>query len=364
MNHFAYMRTFKNRISQRGLSLVELMISITIGLLILSALTTLFINQSKTRAELDKSNRLIDNGRYALEVLSDNLRLAGFYGESGLTESGTTVADPCTTTPNNPNITEMGNALGLTVTGYNVDTKDDPIASRPCGLAPADLRNGSDILVLRRADTNPEAVKNGRHYIQLSSCQSVVISAAEPLFVIGTTSTMLNLRQRGCISPANVRRFFVQTYFISPNNIAGDGIPTLKVIELDPAYTGESTIHKCVDGSAPTPPAPNCFIITPLVEGIEYLQVEYGIDSNIDGAADSYVPTCGTDAVCWSNVVSVKLYIIARNTEPTVGYDAHTNIYRLGNGWEFQPLLGDNFKRHVYTQVVRLINPSSRRESP
>src|SRR3990167_259795 len=81
MNSPIHTHAFTNRQTQRGLSLVELMISITIGLLILSAMTTLFVNQSKTRAELDKSNRMIDNGRYALELLSENLRLAGFYGE-------------------------------------------------------------------------------------------------------------------------------------------------------------------------------------------------------------------------------------------------------------------------------------------
>lgn len=355
MNRSTCTRTFISRISQRGLSLIELMISITIGLLILSALITLFVSQSKTRIDLDKSTRLIDNGRYALEVLSDNLRLAGFYGESGLTESGSTIADPCTTTPTNPNITEMGNALGLSVTGYNASGVVATVDTPPCSLTTADLKSGSDILVLRRADTTsiPSAsAVSGTHYIQLSNCQSVVIAAAEPLFVIGNTSAMLTLHQRNCTSAANARRFFVQTYFISPSNIAGDGIPTLKVKELDPAGTG-------------------VFITTPLVEGIEYFQVEYGIDSNIDGAADSYVATCGTDAVCWSNVIAVKLYVIARNTEPTVGY-TNTNTYTLGQAGTFGPFANvviggidkGGYKRHVYTQVVRLINPSSRRESP
>src|SRR3989338_670495 len=95
MNSPIHTHAFTNRQTQRGLSLVELMISITIGLLILSSLTTLFVNQSRTRAELDKSNRMIDNGRYALELLSDNLKLAGFYGN--YTPSGTPAdtPDPC-----------------------------------------------------------------------------------------------------------------------------------------------------------------------------------------------------------------------------------------------------------------------------
>lgn len=369
MNPSAYTRPFTSRASQRGLSLIELMISITIGLLILSALATLFVNQSKTRTELDKSNRLIDNGRYALEVLSEDLRLAGFYGERNLVAAGV-INDPCTTTPTDPSVTEMRDALGLHVAGYDASGLGVAIASPPCGLtttplATANLKNGSDILVLRRADTTaiPAASVSGtHHYIQLSNCKYDLATS-----VISKTSSDFNLRKHPCNSTstlpaANVRRFFVQTYFVSPNNIAGDGIPTLKLKELDPAGTG-------------------VFVITPLVEGIEFLQVDYGIDgdnnadgvmddingdsfiniADTDGVADSYVTTCAT-AVCWSNIVSVKLWIIARNIETTVGY-TNTNTYTLGLAGTFGPF-NDSYKRHVYTQTVRLVNPSSRRETP
>ena len=364
MNNPTYMHTFTNRISQRGLSLVELMISITIGLLILSALATLFVNQSRTRMELDKSNRLIDNGRYALEVLSENLRLAGFYGEGELTVAPV-ILDPCTSNLSTPNLSDLRNALGLYVAGYNAANVSATVSGPPCGLTTANLKAGSDILVLRYADATsfPAAMAvSGMHYIQLSSCISNTESVTSTSSVIDTTAANYVLHQRDCIAMASVRRFVVQTYFISPNNIAGDGIPTLKVKELDPAGTG-------------------VFITTPLVEGIEYLQVEYGIDGDNnaddvmddingdsivdvkdkDGVADNYVTNCAT-AVCWSNVVSVKLNVIARNTETTVGY-TNTNTYTLGQAGPFGPF-NDSYKRHVYTQIVRLVNPSSRRELP
>ncbi len=365
------MRTFKNRISQRGVSLIELMISITIGLLILSALATLFVNQSKTRTELDKSNRLIDNGRYALEVLSDNLRLAGFYGERELVATGV-INDPCTTTPTNPSVTEMRDALGLHVAGYDASSVIATIGTPPCGLTAADLKPGSDILVLRRADTTSipvASVVSGTHYIQLSNCKYDAATS-----VIGKTQSEFTLRQRDCTSTStaanNVRRFFVQTYFVSRYNVVGDGIPTLKLKELDSAGTG-------------------AFITTPLVEGIEYLQVEYGIDGDNnadgvmddinsdgvvsdgdrDGAADSYVPTCVIGvltpteiATCWSHVVSVRLNVIARNIETTAGY-TNINTYTLGQAGTFGPF-NDSYKRHVYTQTVRLINLSGRMERP
>ena len=364
MNHSAYTHTFTNRTSQRGLSLVELMISITIGLLILSALATLFVNQTNTRMELDKSNRLIDNGRYAMEVLSENLRLAGFYGEGELTVAPV-ILDPCTSNLSTPNLSDLRNALGLHVAGYNAANVSATVSGPPCGLTTANLKAGSDILVLRHADTTPIAAASavsGAHYIQLSSCISNTESVTSTSSVIDTTAANYILHKSDCVAAANVRRFVVQTYFISPNNIAGDGIPTLKVKELDPAGTG-------------------VFITTPLVEGIEYLQVEYGIDGDNnaddvmddingdsvvdvkdkDGVADNYVTNCAT-AICWSNVVSVKLNVIARNTETTAGY-TNTNTYTLGQAGTFGPF-NDSYKRHVYTQIVRLVNPSSRRELP
>ena len=340
---------------QAGVSLVELMISITIGLLILSAMATLFANQSRSRAELDKSTRMIDNGRYALEVLSENLRVAGFYGERDIAPAGA-MNDPCTTTPATPVLAELEGALGLHVAGYDAATASSTIASSPCGIAAAELKAGSDILVLRRVDTSDPVARDdatgGVHYIQVSNCQFDTTS-----FILDSVVANFNLAQRNCTaantSPfANVRRLVVQTYFVSPDNIAGDGIPTLKRMELD---TG-------------------AFVTTPLVEGIEYMQVEYGVDGDsdgdgvldmavFDGVADSYVEAC-PDAACWQAVVSVKLNIIARNTEPTAGY-ADTKTYFEDETWEYTPSGSDrNYKRHAYTQVVRLVNPSGRRETP
>ena len=105
-----------NRHSQRGLSLIELMISIAIGLIILSAMTTMLVNQLAIRAELDKSTRMIDNGSYAMDLLTTNLRLAGFYGEfdpSVIAIPGS-LPDPCSTTA-----AEIADALRLHVQGYN-----------------------------------------------------------------------------------------------------------------------------------------------------------------------------------------------------------------------------------------------------
>lgn len=333
---------YKSRQTQRGLSLIELMVAIAIGLLILAALSTLFISQTNIRNELDKSNRMIDNGRYALELLSENIRLAGFYDNYAPSGAATLVPTPCTLTAI-INATSNINVLLHHVQGYNAAAASSAIASPPCGLT--SLKNGSDILVLRRTSTSSilaTAAVAGSAYFQVSNCAN----DPSPSYKLALGSAgFTTLRKRNCITPSDLRLFVEQTYFVSPNNTAGDGIPTLKRIELDP--TG-------------------AYVTTPLVEGIEYMQVEYGrdidsVDTIPDGVANNY--TDAPAAADWPNIVSIKAYIIARNIETTTNY-TDTKTYSLGLAGTYTPASADHYKRHAYTQVIRLVNPSSRKETP
>src|SRR5947208_2550242 len=67
----------------QGFSLVELMVSLAIGLLLLTALATLFANSSRTQREVGLSAQQIENGRTAIDIVSEDLRHAGFWGYYG-----------------------------------------------------------------------------------------------------------------------------------------------------------------------------------------------------------------------------------------------------------------------------------------
>jgi type IV pilus assembly protein PilW len=382
---YRQMQVLANRRMQRGLSLIEMMISITIGLIILSAMATLFSNQSKVRSELDKSNRMIDNGRYALELLSDNLSMAGFYGNYE-PASGVPAATPapCNLTTLTTAATNL-DVLRHHVQGYDATVAANQIAVLPPACVPAaapplpafnydvpgnatTLKAGSDILVMRRTSTAASiataAAVATTTYLQVSNC-----AIATTFYQITTGAPVTSLFEGDCVSNSSLRPFIVQMYFVSPENNVGDGIPTLKRIELD--STG-------------------AWVTTPLVEGIEYMQVEYGVDGDsngdgavdmavFDGAPDSYVQICQNAPVqCWSRVVSVKIHIIARNIDPTPGY-TDTKTYVLGTTGGLPNNFGPfnaapynaapnpvtyptlaNYKRHAYTKVIRLVNPSGR----
>jgi type IV pilus assembly protein PilW len=146
-----------------------------------------------------------------------------------------------------------------------------------------------------------------------------------------------DLLKKDCTNTADLRRYYVHIYYISTDNGAGVSVPTLKQIEMD--------------GGA--------WVTTPLVEGIEELKFEYGVDTNTDGAPDSYVATPASLAD-WTNVVAVQVHLLARNLETSPGY-TDTKTYTLGST-TFTP--SDGYRRHVYSSLVRLNNPSGRQDRP
>jgi type IV pilus assembly protein PilW len=316
-----------------GLSLVELMIAVALGLLVLSGVVAVFVNSSTARNEIDRSSRQIENGRYASEILTEDLRLAGFYGELnvGALPSPTSLPDPCSTV-----IADWVAAIPLHVQGYDN-------GATPPSCMPTSLKANTDIIAVRRVRTCvagvagcPGLVAN-TPYLQVSLCQSELPATPYVLGLQGAAA--FSLRIKDCATAAGMRQYYVNIYFISTDNGAGQNIPTLKRLE----FTGSGTP-----------------VETPLVEGIEDLQVEYGVDNDGDGAPDTYT-TSPVTVADWMNVVTARFFILARNIEASPRY-VDNKTYTLGS--VTVPAFGDGYRRHVYSGLVRIANPAGRRDTP
>lgn len=350
-----------------GFTLVELLVALTIGLFLVGGLVSLLVSTSVARTEIDKSGRQIENGRYALQLLTSDIRHAGFLGTFMPTGATVTAPDPCLTA-----VASLGYSttptlqVPVAIYGYDGATADPSCVTNRVP--------GTDILVVRRVSTTstPAAgpLAAGEVYFQVSSCYDPVVVL--PVFVVGTGG--FTLQQKDCATAAPLNKLMVNIYYISSCNVctpASDNIPTLKVAEF-------------VGGA---------MVVTPLVEGIQNMQVDYGIDMNGDGTPNCYISNpenpagaeiapaiCPQPAVAyewdpatraaavpplpphWDNVMSVRLNILARNTEPSGGWtDART--YNLGLAGVSGPF-NDAYKRHVYSTVARAVNPSGRRETP
>lgn len=333
----------------RGMSLVELMIAITLGLMIVGGVVLIFSATSSARNEIERTSRQIENGRYAMELLTDDLRLAGFNGElnMSLVATPTSLPDPCSTT-----VADWSSAVPLHVQAY------DNGASPPSCIG-SSLKSNTDVIAVRRVrgctagTSGCAAPASGGPYLQVSQCEN---DPPTTPFVIGVYgSTTYSLRKKDCTTAALLREYLVRMYFISTDNGASQSIPTLKRREM----TGSTTTE------------------VPLVEGIEYMQFVYGIDNTGDGVPDAYTadPSTYTYAGCttctainnWMNVMTVQIYLLARNLDTSPGY-TDSKTYNLGTDATGAVIsvgpFNDGYRRHVYASVVRIVNPAGRRDTP
>jgi hypothetical protein len=437
----------------RGVSLIELMIAIAMGMAIVAALLALYINVTRTNNEMTKMNRQIENGRFAIQVLQDDIVHAGFWGSYvPMFDDLTTVTaplgvpaalpDPCLayagwTDPHRNNL------IGIPVQA-DIGT---------CGVA-SNRQANTDTLVVRYAEPCVAGVGTcdadtvGRLYFQSTLCELEVsataqqpntattiklnakASAADDYYngalirIIAGTGAGQTRRitgyngttkvatvdsswdvakvpdnssvyafglgyvldtaghiyhQRNCATLAEKRKFVSNLYYIRDYAVnPGDGIPTLMRSSFDLA-----------GGALAFQPA------QPLIEGIEGFRVQYGIDGRSDSNADvnytapvvwadpmnkvsptnrgdgipeNFVTAAGVTCAgagvgqCpAANVVAVRIHVLARSLERTAGY-VDSKTYRLGD--QVLGPFNDNFKRHVFSTTVRLVNPAGRRDTP
>ena len=340
---------------QSGVSLVELMISLTIGLVLLLGITAIIVEQSGTRDELDKSSRQIENGRYAMHLLNDSIELAGFFGDYS-PASGTTYnvpADPCSTV----SMTTMGWATApqvpVPIYGY-AGAAGNPTTGTTCNLS--NYKANTPILVLRRtstATTTPTSASGAGApvvlYFQVSNCNTSTV----PFLLETKNTSSFPLLKSNCIASADLRSYIVDVYYISTCNdcTAGDNIPTLKRAGI---------------GGVSAPSAP-----VSMVDGIEDMHFEYGLDTNSDGYPDSYVTAPASSD--WKDVMAVRVSLLARNNECSNNYTG-TKTFTLGetNPKVYAPATYNptdtaacgatrGYKRHVFTKLIRATNPSGRR---
>lgn len=337
------MANFSDSRRQTGVTLIEVMIGITIGLFIVVGLTYVFVNSSRANSEIERTSQQIENGRYASQVLSEDLALAGYYGEL---DPGS-IATPGT----RPNACETDSAelmasLGLAVQGYDVgETLPN------CLNTITDLDGNSDILVIRRSSTCvagstgcEELDTDTATYFQTGLCASNVgqylIDTDETKFTLTKPhGTDKNSCQSATPTTADIRSYKTHIYFVAKNNKSGDGVPTLKMISL-------------LSGEFSDP--------LPVATGIERMQLEYGVSADATSApVYSVLPT---DTADWRKVTSVKLHLVARNLTATPGYtDGKTYVLgKQADGTDNTFTPGGAFKRHVYTSAVRLNNVAGR----
>jgi prepilin-type N-terminal cleavage/methylation domain-containing protein len=323
----------RRMVKQRGLSLIELMVSLLLGALLLAGLVAIFQQGKMSSIQDEAIARMQENGRFALRHLGRELSMLGFWGgllrleedPAFLKKSDATAGDDCATDW----------MLDLEV---SAEFENDATASPyPDCISDADVLDGTDVVAIRRVadrparwfdetgalDEDSTTLTAGGLYFKTNQVEGEMYSAAD-----GTDD-----QSDGLVGDAlsKIFQYLPQVLYVRPWAVtAGDGIPTL--------------VREVLRG--------NDMQAEPLVEGIESIQVEWGIDgADADLVPDYYDDEPGVADL--SAAVTARIYVLVRSLEPVTGY-LNDKTYRLGS--KTIAATNDAYYRRVYATTVQLRN--------
>jgi type IV pilus assembly protein PilW len=258
-------RTDRSR--NRGVSLIELMVSLVIGLLLIGGAIKVYSNSRGTFRTNEAAARMQETGRYALGVIEPDVRLAGFWGMTNrpdIVENSTVNAD----IGNNCATNWIGTATKF------IDAVDNLTTYTPgCTLAETAMPN-SDVLIVRRADSRVLAAPVDKAVqIQSNRVRAVIFK--------GTT-----LPSGFSSTTSETRNMVGNIYYVAKKN--GTKPASLHRLGLVNEPTGASM--KDVE----------------IATGVENMQLQLGVDTNGDTTADRYVNPGSVGA---GRVVSVRIWL-------------------------------------------------------
>ncbi|MEK7989796.1 MAG: PilW family protein [Thiotrichaceae bacterium] len=267
----------------KGFSLIELMIAIVIGLMLTLGTATLYTSSYKSTSDRGEYEKIEDNGRLALEVLTNIIEHAGYTStNANLLQEKFIRNDTATAQVVSINCGGVNNIVNTNVfTGLT--TEDDDLA-------------GDSIGVIFVGDANLN-----------TDCAGGVLPLA---------------CQAGGVGSMGASR--VYNHFSIGNNI--DGLPVLNCAGSRTNTTVE------------------------IAEGVENLQILYGIDSNADNQVGKYVTSDNVSD--WSQVITVQLAILVRSEKPVFKTDEQRFYTLLHTEYSRD----DRFQRAVFSTTIRLRN--------
>ncbi|QIB66349.1 PilW family protein [Kineobactrum salinum] len=322
-----------------GLSLVELLVSIVLGLMLSAGIVAVYLDSKSNYLVEEEMARIQENGRFALNLLKRELALAGFFGGNpGIAGFSPAASAPdCGTAadwplqPSTPldilddyagGAIQMSSGVRLdcvTAGDLQVAVDSDVLAVKR-SAGEATLRDG----VYRAGVT---AARNNQWYLRFADNGAEVSWWRQGTAPASIPAVEVNAGGGTGIDywAAYANIFYVRSYSVD----AGDNIPSLCAERL----SGSGMLTRC------------------LIEGVESLQVEFGIDSSGDGVPNQYRTT--PTAAELSRVVTARIYLLVRGLTPVTGY-TNSKHYQLG-----QTAIAarhDGYLRRVFSTTVQTHN--------
>ncbi len=364
---------------QSAYSLIELMIAMTLGMFILAGVLQIFSSNKQSYRLQEGQSRVQENARYVLELLGRDIREAGYTGCRGLDRidtfrignpplpsfdvnaavigrwwdttldsgnGGWSVNAPAAIT----NVTagtdvitiQRGDSCGATLTGNTSASNANVQVAAPndCGLSAGDATMITDCTtahILRATNVSSgSSTQTIAHASNQNTANHLCTFYANPYPASNNGACSAGSSKIYTSPPAQLLKFTSYTYFIRPGT---NGLPSLWQLDNVEAVSGTNPVE--------------------LVEGVENMQISYGISAG--GVASSYAdantfptpPTApgGGTPNDWADVISARIDLLFESIDDNITINNQVYTY---NGTTVTS--ADNRIRRVFSTTITIRN--------
>lgn len=328
---------------ERGITLIELMVAMTISLVIMAVMTQIFVSSRGTYNVEEGLARVQESGRFAMDTLAYDIRMSGASGCVNLPDGSVNENVPGAATSYDQSGIQGFRYVG---SGGNNMASDWSPPLPAAYFNAGDVKARSDVIIVKYAtaaginlvNATAGSGDNTQTTIQISDADAASINPGDAMMTAdcvaadifsvtalnstsGVTSITFtsangndNSTLKGNYSASRggeLLRFFAHAYYAgntARTDQSGNAIPALFRKTLG------------VLAGAPTPVAEE------LVEGAEAVKIFYGVlpagVPKVSNAPDRYVPASTTLAADWSGVASIRVGLVMSTIENVLGAES------------------------------------------
>lgn len=325
----------------KGYSIVEWMVAMVIGIFLTAGLLSLYVTSNEGTDTSRSDSELQENGRIAMDLLLNDLRMAGFWGDySGLPltlDGGVTLSTAASALSTSSDcLNNLGTGSFPTATAnlraiwtLHVNSSGSKGTSLACITLPSgsSLSPDSDILDIKRlkgaAISDATTLDTNRFYAATTVSGLRFFNGSE------TRPTTGEMQHR------QIWEYLRHIYYIRVEN----NVPTLHMYYLANSMTD-----------------------TAVVRGIEKIKIILAVDNTTtpDGIIDAYIEPESVTQKQWDErrVLGARLFVLVRATEADNQY-TNSNTYTMGS-LSYTP--ADHYRRLLLQSTVMFNGSGDRTE--
>jgi len=304
-----------------GFSLIELMITMLISLVLMLGVMSIMVSTKRSYHVQNDMGRLSENARFALELIANDLRMAGCFGCPDQIPSGVI--------PLAGRNNDGANSSDVILVSFVDGNRNafSVVHAAPVALNASPLQAGQNQFTVT---TRGELFVGDNVFV--SDC---VGSTSYTVQAITSTQVTLNgnldrtYDNNGQSHGAEMRRLVTYRYFTDGSSLFRDNGPIGAALSASNAEE--------------------------LIEGVENMQIRYGEDTDGDGTINQYRDS---DTVTnMQNVRAVRVTLLSNTITPRSDRDKDTNTYKLGpdSSDTYDPT-DDYLRRAIFTTTAELRN--------